>query len=461
MIYNDFLHKCYEFYKKDWCLARDVKVEDVDEEVGINGECYVSINEFETNEFQDEAYMKLLLDTNDFGRWQQLSKTTPAPGEVGVKVFFDGVHMDTVWVPENKIDVTINSLARYGYDNYNADVKEDWERISGSTRKPKLSFQVMRLVNTKDEVDINRKDLALMLMAKFPDRSVYSEQLIRCCLEEFQRVFEVDTANSSYCCGTLDKLGLMIGRDYRSSDLLFDIAKVFDQEYDPDIWHPQECWEYSIKKVVGEDVFEKAFEEAYCVEKYRVVLTCFDYGCNPYADCHEGLFANENEAQTKARAMATEECASLNGEDGGPAPDVGCFEVDDCANNDFEVRWYSKTPEEREDDCCDIEYVTTYNVYPLMFNEEGSICKYRGFEIKKDEALYNVYKDGTVFGGGDSFLDALMVADDMCLECAKDKTYALEAVHKVPLEVLIKYVDQQQKEKGDIAADEHIVEVAR
>lgn len=186
------------------------------------------------------------------------------------------------------------------------------------------------------------------------------------------------------------------------------------------------------------------------MQKYRIVLTCFDNGREPYeafAECEEELFSNENDAYTKARLMATEECANLNEESYGLKPSVGCYEVDDSANNDFEIRWYEKPLEARVEDSCDIEYVTTYNIYPLNFNDNGSICQYRGFVIKQDGILYNVSKNNTVFGGGDSLLEALMVADDLCLECSKDKTCALEAVHKVPLDILLKLLEHQ-KESG-------------
>ena len=66
------------------------------------------------------------------------------PDEVCIRVFFDGVHMDSVFVPENKVDVTISSIVQNGYDNYNGAVKEDWERREEYNANPKLSFTVVK-----------------------------------------------------------------------------------------------------------------------------------------------------------------------------------------------------------------------------------------------------------------------------------------------------------------------------
>ena len=48
----------YYRYIQDWCDSRNVSVEDVDEETGINGgECYACFSEFCDNEYLDEDYM--------------------------------------------------------------------------------------------------------------------------------------------------------------------------------------------------------------------------------------------------------------------------------------------------------------------------------------------------------------------------------------------------------------------
>lgn len=52
--YSDFELWAYERYKLEWCVQHNVLPESVDEEVGINGgECYVCLNEFLDNEFNE------------------------------------------------------------------------------------------------------------------------------------------------------------------------------------------------------------------------------------------------------------------------------------------------------------------------------------------------------------------------------------------------------------------------
>lgn len=42
--------KAYESYKRHWCEQRGYKLEDIDEEIGINGECYSCFDEFVQND---------------------------------------------------------------------------------------------------------------------------------------------------------------------------------------------------------------------------------------------------------------------------------------------------------------------------------------------------------------------------------------------------------------------------
>lgn len=73
MKYEELLARAYESYKLDWCAARDVKLEDVDEDFGINGgECYVCRQEFEASEFLEPEYMSELLSQNEFEEWIRL-----------------------------------------------------------------------------------------------------------------------------------------------------------------------------------------------------------------------------------------------------------------------------------------------------------------------------------------------------------------------------------------------------
>ena len=68
--YDYLLKKSYGRYKWDWCKQRGCKPEDVDEEIGINGECFVCIEEFESNEYQDREFMRHLLCDEEFGWWE-------------------------------------------------------------------------------------------------------------------------------------------------------------------------------------------------------------------------------------------------------------------------------------------------------------------------------------------------------------------------------------------------------
>ena len=70
MGYKKLIQEAYKKYVKDWCEARGYNLEDIDFETGINGECYVCINEFEQNEFQNEEYMARILTDIEFGMWQ-------------------------------------------------------------------------------------------------------------------------------------------------------------------------------------------------------------------------------------------------------------------------------------------------------------------------------------------------------------------------------------------------------
>ena len=70
MNYKQILKNAYEKYVKHWCELRGYNPTDVDPETGINGECFVCINEFERNEFRDEEYMSKILTDNEFTLWQ-------------------------------------------------------------------------------------------------------------------------------------------------------------------------------------------------------------------------------------------------------------------------------------------------------------------------------------------------------------------------------------------------------
>ena len=69
MGFKEILKNAYEKYVNDWCETRGYALETVDPEIGVNGECYACINEFEQNEFQDRSLMRRLLTEKEFMSW--------------------------------------------------------------------------------------------------------------------------------------------------------------------------------------------------------------------------------------------------------------------------------------------------------------------------------------------------------------------------------------------------------
>ena len=61
--------------------------------------------------------------------------------DVCLKVYFDDIHIDDVFVPKDKAEETIASILKYGYADYNADVKEDYKKMTGSNPNPVVSVQ--------------------------------------------------------------------------------------------------------------------------------------------------------------------------------------------------------------------------------------------------------------------------------------------------------------------------------
>ena len=74
MTYECFLFQCYLKYTHDWCHQRGYDLADIHDENGINGECCASLPEFETNEFQNEAYMSTILTPQELKYWKKLRR---------------------------------------------------------------------------------------------------------------------------------------------------------------------------------------------------------------------------------------------------------------------------------------------------------------------------------------------------------------------------------------------------
>lgn len=52
---KEALNELYEEYKSYWCEVRGYNLEDLDEEVGINGECYACFDEWYDNEYKQNG----------------------------------------------------------------------------------------------------------------------------------------------------------------------------------------------------------------------------------------------------------------------------------------------------------------------------------------------------------------------------------------------------------------------
>lgn len=51
--YKMDLRDLYEQYKREWCDVRGYKLEDMDEETGVNGECYACFDEWYCSEYTE------------------------------------------------------------------------------------------------------------------------------------------------------------------------------------------------------------------------------------------------------------------------------------------------------------------------------------------------------------------------------------------------------------------------
>ena len=59
------INKLYEAYKKDWCENHHIDINNIDENIGDNGEIYVCFDEFIKNEYQDYEYVNYLKEKYD------------------------------------------------------------------------------------------------------------------------------------------------------------------------------------------------------------------------------------------------------------------------------------------------------------------------------------------------------------------------------------------------------------
>ena len=163
----------------------------------------------------------------------------------------------------------------------------------------------------------------------------------------------------------------------------------------------------------------------------RIVLTCYDSNLNvpPYAEAHEKMLEHGKAADV-AWALAEEECQGLmDGFEG-----VGSFQVDEGGYPAFvAVRWYSVSPEDMEENSCDIETVTEYNIYPVRFVENGPV-RYRGFEIYPNANMnrFAIEQDGVRLTMKRSLQAALNWVDELSLVMELART-----LEKAPTEKMV------------------------
>ena len=66
---HDVRELFYMLYQISWVTSRSYSMNDYDEELGFNGECWVCFDEFCQNELLDKEYMQSILPKEDFEKW--------------------------------------------------------------------------------------------------------------------------------------------------------------------------------------------------------------------------------------------------------------------------------------------------------------------------------------------------------------------------------------------------------
>lgn len=163
------------------------------------------------------------------------------------------------------------------------------------------------------------------------------------------------------------------------------------------------------------------------INKYRVVLTCYEYGKpnEPFADCIADLFDSIDSALSAVSKSAADELATLNNgrtkvpvldSDGNIVGHDYDFRSDDSLDHETIVRFW---------DGDDYQDVTCYDIYPVKYKEKSDgtisndVCHYRGFNITSNSGNGCFYIDLAERDIGltvmNSFQNALKWVDDFCL----------------------------------------------
>lgn len=164
-------------------------------------------------------------------------------------------------------------------------------------------------------------------------------------------------------------------------------------------------------------------------DKYRVVLTCWDYGePKPYSDYFTEMFDSYEDAYTEIKKCAKNECDSLNEPTISQNENEGRFKVDFDENECAIVRLWEYA------DCVetDNDYmpVTAYNIYKL--EEYEDFYKYRGVYIHKRGKKFAVESFDTIIHRSDKLENALKFVDDFILAFQEKHKYN----NAVPSEVM-------------------------
>lgn len=138
--------------------------------------------------------------------------------------------------------------SRMGVDEFRAFCEENALLVEGQ-------------IPLEDKLN-SRDGVVAFLMRNHCEKYDCGKQLLTNCLAFFESIFGVNYEEGSYSAGSLERLAVVLGRDFRNSHLLFEVAGVFANEYDPEYCVTYDTWEYAIRETVGEEVYERAFDEA-------------------------------------------------------------------------------------------------------------------------------------------------------------------------------------------------------
>lgn len=134
----------------------------------------------------------------------------------------------------------------YSYDN-------DTVYVSGRIL---TRYSIIEITNEKEKKETPSKNEVFSESFPYVSSAMYEDALCA-----FRHLFGIDDNDEEYACGSLEKLAIIIGKDYRYSDLLFEVAQDIINNADTRFGIHCNDWEDSIKRIVGEDKYDMAFEE--------------------------------------------------------------------------------------------------------------------------------------------------------------------------------------------------------